>query len=400
VSAGAITGEAIARRLAGLDDIGLRPTGYSRLAWTAEDGAAAAWFAGQAAGLGLSVERDGAGNLWACPPSPGPWWAIGSHLDTVRDGGRYDGALGVAAAFEVAAQARGGVAVISFADEEGARFNTPTFGSRALTGRLDVPDALARRDDDGVSLAEAMAAAGVDPAGLAGAPGALERLRGFLEIHIDQTTDLADAGVPAGPVRALAARLRLAVEVEGAADHAGTTRRGERRDALAAAARMMVAAEDLAEPHDGFVVTTARLLVTPNALTTVPSRVRMWVDARAPEPATVTDWETAFAARVSEIAGARREDATIARASFNEGTRFDEGVLGAMRAAAGRLGAPTAEVTCFAGHDAGVLAARRPSGMLLVRNRAGVSHSPAEHVELEDAAVAARIALETLEDLR
>jgi N-carbamoyl-L-amino-acid hydrolase len=114
----------------------------------------------------------------------------------------------------------------------------------------------------------------------------------------------------------------------------------------------------------------------------------------------VTDWETAFAARVGEIAGVRRVDATIARASFNEGTRFDEGVLGAMRAAAGRLGAPTAEVTCFAGHDAGVLAARRPSGMLLVRNRAGVSHSPDEHVELEDAAVAARIALETLEDLR
>ena len=111
----------------------------------------------QARGAGLRVERDPAGSLWAVPDAPGPWWATGSHLDSVRSGGRYDGALGVAAGFAAAERARAPVAVIAFADEEGARFNTPTFGSRALAGRLDVADALARADDDGVALADAMA---------------------------------------------------------------------------------------------------------------------------------------------------------------------------------------------------------------------------------------------------
>jgi N-carbamoyl-L-amino-acid hydrolase len=394
-----VSAEGIAARLAGLDDVGRGPTGYRRLAWTPEDRAAGEWFARQATVAGLAVDRDEAGNLWACPPRPGPWWGVGSHLDTVRDGGRYDGALGVAAAFEIAAHARRPPAVIAFADEEGARFNTPTFGSRALVGALDTADALGRRDDDGVTMADAMAAAGLDPAGLSAAPRRLERLRGFLEIHIDQTTELAGAGVAAGPVRTLAARLRLAVEIRGAADHAGTTPREDRRDALAAAAHMMVAAEALAEPHPAFVITTARILVEPNALTTVPSRVRMWIDARAPEPGTVVAWERDLRAAIGEIAASRRVQAQATRASFSEGTAFDGDLLAGLAGAAERLAEPVAEVTCFAGHDAGVIAARRPAGMLLVRNAAGVSHAPQEHVELEDAAVAARIVLETLEEL-
>jgi acetylornithine deacetylase/succinyl-diaminopimelate desuccinylase-like protein len=248
-------------------------------------------------------------------------------------------------------------------------------------------------------MADALAAFGLDPAGLGAAPRRLERLRGFLEIHIDQTAELHQAGVAAGPVRNLAARLRLAVEIHGAADHAGTTRREERRDALAAAAHMMVAAEALAEPRPGFVVTTARLLVEPNALTTVPSRVRMWIDARAPEPDTVVAWERDLRAAIGEIAASRRVQAQATRASFSEGTAFDGDLLARLAGAAERLAEPVAEVTCFAGHDAGVIAARRPAGMLLVRNAAGVSHAPQEHVELEDAAVAARIVLETLEEL-
>ena len=393
-----ITAEALERRLAGLDDVGATAAGFSRLAWTAEDHAAAAWFAAQAEEAGLTVARDRAGNLWATPPGPGPWLAIGSHLDTVRGGGRYDGALGVAIAFEVAVRAERPLAVVSFADEEGARFNTPTFGSRALVGRLDVADVLARRDAEGVSLADAMGAAGVDPHRLAGAPEALGRLRGFLEVHIDQTTELADAGVAAGTVSALAARLRLAVEVHGAADHAGTTSLEERRDALAAAAHLMVAAERLAEPHAGFVVTTSRLLVEPNALTTVPARVQLWIDARARTPEPVEAWEAALGDAAAELAAQRRVAITLARASFNPGTAFDADVLRRLTAAAGAVAEPVVDVICFAGHDAGVIALERPSGMLLVRNATGTSHAPAEHVELADAAAAARIALRALED--
>src|SRR5205807_1307909 len=139
-----------AARLAGLQQIGVGPAGVSRLAWTPEDAACREWFERQAGELGLEVRRDPAGNLWACPATDPPWWGVGSHLDSVRGGGRFDGPLGVACGFEIASCSEQPVAVISFADEEGARFNTPTFGSKALAGKLDLGTVLDRRDDNGI----------------------------------------------------------------------------------------------------------------------------------------------------------------------------------------------------------------------------------------------------------
>jgi beta-ureidopropionase / N-carbamoyl-L-amino-acid hydrolase len=377
-------------RLAPLEPVGLGRDGTNRLAWSAELAAAEAWFGEQASAAGLRVERDPAGSLWALPHAPAPWWATGSHLDSVRSGGRYDGALGMAAGFAIAERVPG-VAVIAFADEEGARFNTPTFGSRALVGRLDVADALARSDDDGVTLADAMRSAGADPARLHEAPRWLSRLRGFLELHIDQTRDLERLGAPAGAVRALASRMRLALTFTGRADHAGTTRRAERRDALAVAARLIVAADELAGGDADFLVTSARMLVEPNAFTTVPSRVRLWVDGRTPDAARLERWRTALDAGASELARRSGVAIELATASQAEGVTFDADV----RAALGQL----PELVCFAGHDAGILAERLPAGMVLVRNASGVSHSPEEHVELDDAAVAAAAVISALEAL-
>ena len=373
-------------RLAGLEDVGVGPGGVDRLAWTAELAAAEAWFEAQARAAGLRVERDPAGSLWAVPAGDGPWWGTGSHLDSVRSGGRVDGPLGVAAGFAVAERVPG-VAVIAVADEEGARFNTPPFGARALVGRLDVADALARTDDGGVTLAQAMQAFGTEPAALADAPAWLGRLRGFLELHIDQTRDLARLGEPAGEVRVLASRLRLALTFTGRADHAGTTRREERADALAAAARLIVAADELADGDRDFLVTASRILVEPNAVTTVPARVRLWIDARAPDPERLAAWHAALAAR----AAAAAVPVELAVASRSEGVAFDPGVRAAL------AGLP--ELVCFAGHDAGILAERIPAGMVFVRNATGISHSPDEHVELEDAAVAASALLRALERL-
>jgi N-carbamoyl-L-amino-acid hydrolase len=389
--AGPIAAAELRERLAGLEPIGLGPEGTTRLAWTPELAAAEAWFAEQAGAAGLRVERDPAGSLWAVPDAPPPWWATGSHLDSVRRGGRFDGALGVAAGFAAAARVDAPVAVIAFADEEGARFNTPTFGSRALVGRLDVADVLARTDDDGVALADAMRAAGADPGGLATAPAWLERLRGFLELHIDQTRDLARAGASAGTVRALASRMRLAVKFTGRADHAGTTRRGERRDALAAAARLIVAADELAGDDPDFLVTAARLLVAPNAFTTVPADVRLWVDGRTPDADRLLAWRATLEDRAASLAEATGVGIELSTASHTAGVAFDPEV----RAAFG----PLPEVTCFAGHDAGIVAERRPAGMVFVRNPTGVSHAPEEDVALEDAAVAAAALVRALEAL-
>jgi beta-ureidopropionase / N-carbamoyl-L-amino-acid hydrolase len=383
--------------LADLVPIGLDEGGATtRLAWTEEDERAAGWFARRATAIGRRLERDPAGNLWACPDGDGPWWAVGSHLDSVRVGGRFDGALGVAAGFAVAERARVPLAVISFADEEGARFNTPTFGSRALAGRLDLDDALARVDDHGVTLGDAMAGAGVDPAGVASAPEWLERLAGFLELHVDQTRDVAAARRPAGVVSRLAARLRLQVELAGRADHAGTTPREERHDALAAAARVIVRADAEAAQRLGMVFTAARVEVEPNAPTTVPSLARLWLDARAPEAETVESWHEAVRREAERLAKEAGVELSLRTAASSPGTEFAPEVVEALGHAL-RPGAP--RLVCYAGHDAGVIAEHRPAGMVLVRNETGVSHSPEEEVSLEDAAVAANGLLAAAEEL-
>ena len=374
----------LAARLDPLRAIGFdSQRGTNRLAWTDADAAAGAWFEEQAAGAGLRAWRDAAGNRWATPPGDGQWWAVGSHTDSVRDGGAFDGALGVAAAFAIAAASDAPLAVISFADEEGARFNTPTFGSRALTGVLDVEGVLARTDDDGVTLAGAMAAAGVDPAGLGAAPDALRHLRGFVELHIDQSTDLADAGVPWGVVASLAARLRLRATTTGTADHAGTTPMDGRQDALLAAARLITAAHDLCTAD--MRATVGRLLVEPNALTAIAAGTTLWIDARAPEAATLDPWLTA-------LTTAAPPSAAFAVESRSPAVTFDAGLRARLAAAAPSV----PELVCWAGHDAGLLAPHVPAAMVLVRNATGISHSPAEHVEPDDAAAGATAILHAL----
>jgi N-carbamoyl-L-amino-acid hydrolase len=384
----------LAKRLEPLVPIGLGPLGTTRLAWTEEDAATGEWFREQAAASGLRVERDPAGNLWAVPGAPPPWWAVGSHLDSVREGGSFDGALGVVAGFEVAARlAEDGappVAVISFADEEGARFNTPTFGSRALTGVLD-PSVLDRADREGVRLADAMRAAGVDPAGIGAAPEWLPRLRGFVELHIDQTTELHRAGVPAGVVRGLASRMRLRAEIEGRADHSGTTPPADRRDALAAAARLIVAALD--RSGDGLVATASRIEVEPNALTTVPAHASVWLDARAPEAERVEAWWAEVQALDVGLPVA------LTLESRSAGCEFDAELRSRLVSLSGEMGAPAPEMHCYAGHDAGLLAPRLSAAMVLVRNETGVSHSPDEQVDLEDAAFGAELVLRLLREL-
>jgi len=372
----------------GMDEVGAT----TRLAWSSEDARARGWFEARAADLGRRVERDPAGNLWALPAQAPPWWAAGSHLDTVLRGGRFDGALGVAAAFAIAARAP--VAVIAFADEEGARFNTPTFGSRALCGRLDIDDALARTDAAGIVLADALRWAGVEPDGLAHTPAWLERLRGFLELHIDQTSELARAGAPVAVVSRLAARSRTEALLTGRADHAGTTFGAERHDALAAAARLIVRGEDLAAEDGEMVFTAARIEVEPNASSTVPSLARLWLDARAREPERLRLWTEQLHESAARIASERGVRIELRAAAFSPGTEFPQEV---RRRLAG--GEPVPEVLCWAGHDAGVLAERVPAGMLLVRNAGGVSHAPEEEVSLKDAALGAQAMLRALGEL-
>lgn len=378
----------IADRLAGLDGIGETPAGVVRMAWTAEATASREWFWRQAAGCGLEPRTDPAGNLWACPATEPPWFGIGSHLDSVIGGGRFDGPLGVVSGFEIAARSTRPIAVISFTDEEGARFNTPTFGSKAMAGRLELAAVLERVDAEGVSLGEAMRAFGVDPGRIAEASRWIHKLSGFIEIHIDQSTDVAQAGVPVGIVGSLATRLRLEVEVQGRADHAGTTPPHERHDALLAAARLIVAADQIAGQLGQLTVTTSRIVAEPNASTTIASRVRLWIDARSEDEGQIDAWLR----RLRAVASDESSRIGLSVSSRSAGRSFSPRLRSALaQAGAEVMGRALPEVVCFAGHDAGVIGEHVPAAMLLVRNATGVSHSPEEQVDLDDAAVAIEV---------
>jgi N-carbamoyl-L-amino-acid hydrolase len=191
--------------------------------------------------------------------------------------------------------------------------------------------------------------------------------------------------------------MRLQLSLSGRADHAGTTPREERHDALAAAARLIVRGDDLAAERADMVFTAARIEVEPNAPTTVPSGTRVWLDARAPEPAAVEAWRSEFAEGAAGIAARAGATLELHTAAWSPGTVFPAEVRAALAAACGA--SSLADLVCFAGHDAGVVAAERPAGMILVRNPTGVSHSPAETVSLEDAAAGANALMSALERL-
>ncbi|MFL6129908.1 MAG: allantoate amidohydrolase [Mycobacteriales bacterium] len=355
--------------------------GYRRLAWTGTDAVLREWFAGEAARCGLALSTDRAGNQWAwwgAPDSAGPGLALGSHLDSVPDGGAYDGPLGVVSAFaaldllrERGFTPRRPVGVASFADEEGARFGVACAGSRLLTGALDADRALALTDGDGITLAEALTRAGRDPATVGPDDGALRRIGTFVELHVEQGRGLADLGRAVAVGSSIRPHGRWRLDLAGAADHAGTTRLEDRRDPMLALAALVVAARESAAAR-GCVATVGKVAVQPNAVNAVPSHVTAWLDARGPD----ADRVRSVVAAVEVAAGApAREE------SFTPDIRFDPALVARLA----RLLGDAPVLPTAAGHDAGILAAAGiPTAMLFVRNPTGVSHSPAEHAERAD----------------
>ena len=358
--------------------------GYRRYAWTATDTTLRDWFRAEAGARGLGVATDRAGNLWAWtadPDTDGPGLVLGSHLDSVPDGGAFDGPLGIVSAFAALdlLRARGfaprrPVGIACFADEEGARFGVACAGSRLLTGALDPDRARSLTDDDGTTMAEAMATAGHDAAGLGRDDDALRRIGAFLELHVEQGRALADAHDGAGAAVGVASSIlphgRWRLDLRGRADHAGTTRLADRDDPMLALAAAVLAARSAAERH-GTVATVGKVRVRPNGVNAIPSSVTAWLDARGP-------LEDAVRAVVDEVGDAA--GSAPVEESWTPATAFDPELrdrLGAL------LTAPV--LATGAGHDAGVLAAAGiPAAMLFVRNPTGVSHSPAEHADPDD----------------
>jgi len=376
---------------ADLEPVGRLPSGgYGRFAWTSADLTLREWFAAAALARGLDLVEDRAGNQWAwwgTPSADEPGVVAGSHLDSVPDGGAFDGPLGVVSAFCAVDALRSNgfvpsrpIGVVNFADEEGARFGIACAGSRLLTGGLAPDRALALRDSDGVTMAEALRAAGRKSPALD--PEAVSRVGAFVELHVEQGRGLVDLGAPVGVGTAIWPHGRWRVELVGEANHAGTTRLADRHDPMLDYARLVLAARDAAE-RQGAVATCGKVRVEPNGVNAIPSRVTAWVDARAPRADAVHGVIASLGAPAVEE-------------SWTEETEFDRRLREQVAAV---LGHPP-ELSTGAGHDAGILAGKGiPAAMLFVRNPTGVSHSPAEFAEHADCLAGVDALTAVLQDL-
>jgi len=369
--------------------------GYRRFAWSDADLTLREWFRGAAAARGMHVEEDRNGNLWAwwLPPGwvgePRDAFVTGSHLDSVPDGGAFDGPLGVVSAFTAVdilrdrgVTPRVPVAVAAFSDEEGARFGVACVGSQLVTGALTPDRARGLRDNDGVTLGEALTRAGRDPAHLGADPDLLARIGVYVELHVEQGRALDLVDRPLAVASAIWPHGRWEFTFSGEANHAGTTRLSDRRDPMLAFASSVHSARAAAVAHDA-VATFGKVVVSPNGANAIPSRVRAWLDARAPDEPTLT----ALVAQIGEQArGAAATDAidlSITVESRTPVVDFPAEPRLRLQRALARLG-DLPVLPTQAGHDAGILAAKVPTAMLFVRNPTGVSHSPDEFAEARD----------------
>jgi N-carbamoyl-L-amino-acid hydrolase len=355
--------------------------GYFRQPWTSAETELREWFAAECAARGLDVETDGIGNqvAWWEPPTPlveegaprpsrGQGVLTGSHLDSVLDGGAYDGPLGVASALAAidVLRERGfeptrPIGVSVFVEEEGSRFGRACLGSRLVTGATTWDEARELRDRDGTFLGDAVSAAGLDPSrGLL----SLDRIGTFVELHVEQGRDLVDRGVAVGLASEIWPHGRWRFDFAGQANHAGTTRMEDRHDPMLTYAITALAANKqarLAEQRATF----GRISVEPNGTNAVPSHVTAWLDARA-------STDDALAAMVDAVERQAHDRAA------RDGTSL---VLAARLAGLGDW--PV--IPTQAGHDAGILSdAGIPTAMVFVRNPTGVSHSPDEHADMAD----------------
>ena len=377
--------------------------GYRRFAWTRDDADLREWFAGECADRGLDLTEDRMGNQWA-------WWGdpdeavrrgrkgvvTGSHLDSVPDGGAFDGPLGVVSALAAvdALQDKGfepsrPIGVVNFVDEEGARFGVACAGSRVITGAMTARRARSLRDVDGISMAEALQAAGRDPHGIGRDEQTLARVGQFVELHVEQGRGLVELDHPVAVASDIWPHGRWRMDFDGAANHARTTRLEDRHDAMLGYAAAVLATREAAVTH-GCVATVGKVAVTPGGVNAIPSRVTGWLDARGSSARAVRRAVADIRSMVEQSGG------EVAEESWTPATVFDTALSARLQTRLG--GIPV--LGTGAGHDAGILAnAGIPSTMLFVRNPTGVSHSPAEHAELSDCLEGVAALAAVLEDL-
>ncbi|WP_328733339.1 allantoate amidohydrolase [Streptomyces caniferus] len=387
--------------------------GYRRYAWTGADTDCRAWFRAQAEARGLAYELDRNGNQWAWlgaagyqDVDPGDAVVTGSHLDSVPDGGAFDGPLGVVSSFAALDELRRRgaeftkpLAIVNFGDEEGARFGLACVGSRLAAGALTTEAAHLLRDGDGITLPQAMERAGYDPEAIGPDPERLARIGAFVELHVEQGRALDLSGDPVGIASAIWPHGRWRFDFHGEANHAGTTRLDDRRDPMLSYAATVLAAREQARLA-GALATFGKISVEPNGVNAIPSLVRGWLDSRAPDQDTLDTVITRIEQAAAERAARDGVDLTVVRESFTPVVEFQHALRDELSAILAKTGERTVPVLgTGAGHDAGILSGTVPTAMLFVRNPTGVSHSPAEEAGEDDCAAGVTALADVLEGL-
>ncbi|WP_226427025.1 allantoate amidohydrolase [Xanthomonas sp. NCPPB 2865] len=358
---------------------------------------------------GMQVRLDAAANLigrYEGAHADAPALLIGSHLDSVRDAGRYDGPLGILLGIECVAalHAQGrrlpfAIEVIAFGDEEGSRFPASMFCSRAVAGTLD-PATLAVTDAAGTDVASALADWDLDIAHIHQAARAPGSVLAYLETHIEQGPVLEAEGLPVGIVTAIAAQRRFALRFDGRAGHAGTTTMALRRDALSAAAEALLAIEGIARAgSDDLVATVGKLQVAPGATNVVPGRVDCTLDVRAGDDATRDAAVLEIERALARISKTRNIAIAIDPLQTLAASPCAPALMTRLQHAVAAQGVAPRQLVSGAGHDAMVMAALCPTAMLFVRCAGGISHHPDEHVAPADAELALAVMRHFIEHL-
>lgn len=343
---------------------------------------------------GLSHRVDPVGNLVGrlAAADECPTLLVGSHLDTVPGGGRYDGVLGVMIGLAVAEALRGvrlpfHLDVIGFSEEEGIRYNKPYLGSSGAAGVFRA-EWLDRTDADGVALRDAIRSFGLDADRTTAAGYAASEVLGYVEPHLEQGPMLETRGAPVGVVSAISGQSRLRIEFVGEAGHAGTTPMAGRRDALASASGFVCRVRELAESIDGLRATVGRLAVTPNAPNVIPERVEMSLDVRHEDDGVRERAISSLLDEADRIARDADVTARVIERTSQRAVAVESGLADLMASAVEEVGAPALRLPSGAGHDAVAMAESFPIAMLFVRHPGGVSHHPDERVDRDDVAVA------------
>ncbi|ADD68824.1 amidase, hydantoinase/carbamoylase family [Denitrovibrio acetiphilus DSM 12809] len=378
--------------------------GVTRVSFSEEDMAARAWLEKAMEDAGLEVSIDAFGNMRGCRAGTEdlPAVMVGSHIDTVPEGGHYDGVIGVLSALEIVRTLNDGnvktrrpVEVVNFSSEESSRFGVATLGSKAMEGKLNLALLNKLKDKNGISLYEALKGCGYDADHIESAKVDPKSIYAFLEMHIEQGPVLEAKKYPVGIVTSIAAPTRFKVTIKGLADHSGNTPMGMRKDALAGASELVLGVERIASSEAGekTVGTVGYLYVTPGAMNVVPGKVELGIDIRDVSMEDKNKAVQAVKDLIADIAERRHLDIEYEQLCNDEPVALSDRVISTLQETADEMGISYLSMPSGAGHDAMNMAHFTEVGMIFVPSAKGISHNIEEHTSMDEVCFGADLLL-------